>query len=275
MLSSEQPQITLNKSNVSRTNGNQTYILNKTKICPHTKQKQKTKHNNNKYTCVTQIPPYRHTVFSLGGHQPYVPILMTDDEARKSGGANVAAPGVNAGPNNANNSNSQYGVSNSTNNESKQRARVLCSYDAKDSTELNLSANEVSLLQLASHASSVWPVRNSSMTIDNHYFFVPPQIDHFRDRIESSQQWLYVWQAGPSQRPGSARFPRNIGGIKCVAHIACVQHIVFPVWYFIIFATAFAYTRIHNTHDMVRGRGAPVNTHHWIGWGRQVTQQQH
>lgn len=28
-----------------------------------------------------------------------------------------------------------------------QRARVLCSYDAKDHTELNLSANEVSYLQ--------------------------------------------------------------------------------------------------------------------------------
>lgn len=29
------------------------------------------------------------------------------------------------------------------NTEWKQRARVLCSYDAKDSTELNLNVNEV------------------------------------------------------------------------------------------------------------------------------------
>lgn len=72
-------------------------------------------------------------VYSLGGHQPYVPILLSDDDTRKS--ATVSS--------NSNNLNSQYGVSSSTNNEIKQRARVLCSYDAKDSTELNLSANEV------------------------------------------------------------------------------------------------------------------------------------
>lgn len=114
-------------------------------------------------------------VFSLGGHQPYVPILLTEDDARKSGGANSTAPGPNVGPNNANNSNNQYSVGNSTNNESKQRARVLCSYDAKDSTELNLSANEVSGLFL------LWLL---------HIFDICFFLSSLRDRSFSWLNWI-------------------------------------------------------------------------------------
>lgn len=71
----------------------------------------------------------------MGGHQPYVPIGMFDEETKRNNSS--GAPGNNS----QKNPNSQYGTG--TNNEMKQRARVLCSYDAKDSTELNLSANEV------------------------------------------------------------------------------------------------------------------------------------
>lgn len=70
---------------------------------------------------------------SLGGHQPYVPIGLNDDKPKNQ--SNVSATGNSC--NNQNNSGLQ--------NEWKQRARVLCSYDAKDSTELNLSANEVNI----------------------------------------------------------------------------------------------------------------------------------
>lgn len=82
----------------------------------------------------------------MGGHQPYVPIGMFDEETKRN---NSGAPGNNS----QNNLYSQYGTG--TNNEMKQRARVLCSYDAKDSTELNLSANEV---------STTWSYYYSSVT---------------------------------------------------------------------------------------------------------------
>ncbi|XP_019540652.1 endophilin-B1 isoform X1 [Aedes albopictus] len=61
---------------------------------------------------------------SLGGPQPYVPVAgYEDDEANGlAGRVNNIELGVNAG---------------------YKRARVLCSYDAKDGTELNLTANEV------------------------------------------------------------------------------------------------------------------------------------
>lgn len=69
---------------------------------------------------------------SLGGHQPYVPVGLVDDESKKNS-SNTFASG--------NPHNNQH--SGGSNNEWKQRARVLCSYDARDSTELNLNANEV------------------------------------------------------------------------------------------------------------------------------------
>ncbi|XP_065090758.1 endophilin-B1 isoform X2 [Ochlerotatus camptorhynchus] len=61
---------------------------------------------------------------SLGGPQPYVPVTGYNDEEANglSGRVNNIELGVNLG---------------------YKRARVLCSYDAKDGTELNLTANEV------------------------------------------------------------------------------------------------------------------------------------
>lgn len=60
---------------------------------------------------------------SLGGPQPYVPVAGYEDEdANLSGRMNNIELGANHG---------------------YKRARVLCSYDAKDGTELNLTSNEV------------------------------------------------------------------------------------------------------------------------------------
>lgn len=73
----------------------------------------------------------RFIFFSLGGHQPYVPVGLADDETKKNLGNNYAS------------GNSHNNQQSGGNNEWKQRARVLCSYDARDSTELNLNANEV------------------------------------------------------------------------------------------------------------------------------------
>lgn len=60
---------------------------------------------------------------SLGGPQPYVPVTgYHDEDEGLSGRVNNIELGVNPG---------------------YKRARVLCSYDAKDGTELNLTSNEV------------------------------------------------------------------------------------------------------------------------------------
>lgn len=66
-------------------------------------------------------------VYSLGGPQPYVPVGL-DDEGASNGAA--AGSSSRTAPN-------------------QRRARVLCSYDAKDATELNLTGNEVCTLQLS------------------------------------------------------------------------------------------------------------------------------
>uniref|UniRef100_A0A6E8W0A0 Endophilin-A n=1 Tax=Anopheles coluzzii TaxID=1518534 RepID=A0A6E8W0A0_ANOCL len=57
----------------------------------------------------------------LGGPQPYVPVSGYEDEDALSERVNNIELGANSG---------------------YRRARVLCSYDAKDGTELNLSSNE-------------------------------------------------------------------------------------------------------------------------------------
>lgn len=65
---------------------------------------------------------------SLGGPQPYVPVAGYEEEDTLTNRMNNIELGVNAG---------------------YHRARVLCSYDAKDGTELNLTSNEVCIkLQL-------------------------------------------------------------------------------------------------------------------------------
>lgn len=67
----------------------------------------------------------------MGGHQPYVPIGLVEYEKK-----NVSDNASLGAAHNIQNTSAAH-------NEWKQRARVLCSYDAKDSTELNLNANEV------------------------------------------------------------------------------------------------------------------------------------
>lgn len=61
----------------------------------------------------------------MGGPQPYVPVQGLDDDSASNNAGTVDLNGV------------QF-----------RRARVLCSYDAKDGTELNLAANEVSFYLL-------------------------------------------------------------------------------------------------------------------------------
>lgn len=56
-------------------------------------------------------------MYSLGGPQPYIPVGLDDK-------VDVAETVVHQNP--------------------QKRARVLCSYDAADATELNLTGNEVS-----------------------------------------------------------------------------------------------------------------------------------
>lgn len=71
------------------------------------------------------IRSYIHPpIYSLGGPQPYVPVAGYEDDE-----SNHLAGRVN---------NIELGGS-----PGYKRARVLCSYDAKDGTELNLTSNEV------------------------------------------------------------------------------------------------------------------------------------
>lgn len=60
----------------------------------------------------------------LAGSIPYIPIAVNEEEANPSA-ASKRVPSAN------------------TNTDSMRRARVLCSYDANDHTELTLTANEV------------------------------------------------------------------------------------------------------------------------------------
>lgn len=56
-------------------------------------------------------------IYSLGGPQPYVPVGLDEE---KDAASSADKPSAH-----------------------QKRARVLCSYDAKDATELNLTGNEV------------------------------------------------------------------------------------------------------------------------------------
>ncbi|EDS26081.1 conserved hypothetical protein [Culex quinquefasciatus] len=59
---------------------------------------------------------------NLGGRQPYVPVAGYEEDDELAGRLNSVDLSGNSG---------------------YKRARVLCSYDAKDGTELNLTSNEV------------------------------------------------------------------------------------------------------------------------------------
>ncbi|XP_058460668.1 endophilin-B1 isoform X1 [Malaya genurostris] len=74
--------------------------------------------------CNKIMSDLQRELVSLGGPQPYVPVARYEDgdASHLSGRANNIELGGNSG---------------------YKRARVLCSYDAKDGTELNLTSNEV------------------------------------------------------------------------------------------------------------------------------------
>ena len=62
----------------------------------------------------------------LGGPQPYAPVGLETEDALAASAAGGS-----------------HSASNSSVPVYQQRARVLCSYDAKDATELSLTGNEV------------------------------------------------------------------------------------------------------------------------------------
>uniref|UniRef100_A0A182ND82 Uncharacterized protein n=1 Tax=Anopheles dirus TaxID=7168 RepID=A0A182ND82_9DIPT len=72
--------------------------------------------------CNKIMSDLQRELVSLGGPQPYVPVSGYEDEDALLGRVGNIELGANSG---------------------YRRARVLCSYDAKDGTELNLTSNEV------------------------------------------------------------------------------------------------------------------------------------
>ncbi|SPP72762.1 endophilin-B1 isoform X1 [Drosophila guanche] len=99
--------------------------------------------------CGDVMEQLQRELANLGGPTPYIPLDQSNASASKSN-----APGgpsaTRAGPGNNNSSSSQASTGHRptnqpmhVNTDQMQRARVLCSYDAKDHTELNLNANEV------------------------------------------------------------------------------------------------------------------------------------
>ncbi|KAH8421067.1 hypothetical protein KR222_009701 [Zaprionus bogoriensis] len=99
--------------------------------------------------CGDVMDQLQRELANLGGPTPYAPLDLQD--AGKSNAAGGLGGGTRGAPGNNNSGagsgsgghkpNSSMPVHAST--DQMQRARVLCSYDAKDHTELNLSANEV------------------------------------------------------------------------------------------------------------------------------------
>ncbi|XP_017959794.1 endophilin-B1 isoform X1 [Drosophila navojoa] len=90
--------------------------------------------------CGDVMDQLQRELANLGGPTPYTPIDLLD--ATKSS----AAGGMSVGARNPGNSSQQkanQSMQLNVSTDQMQRARVLCSYDAKDHTELNLSANEV------------------------------------------------------------------------------------------------------------------------------------
>ncbi|XP_017077199.1 endophilin-B1 isoform X1 [Drosophila eugracilis] len=95
--------------------------------------------------CNDVMEQLQRELANLGGPTPYIPLDLNEASASKSNNSSGAAsrgPGNNHSTNSAtagHKPNQPMHVS----TDQMQRARVLCSYDAKDHTELNLSANEV------------------------------------------------------------------------------------------------------------------------------------
>uniref|UniRef100_A0A182LRB3 Uncharacterized protein n=1 Tax=Anopheles culicifacies TaxID=139723 RepID=A0A182LRB3_9DIPT len=72
--------------------------------------------------CNKIMSDLQRELVSLGGPQPYVPVSGYEEDDSLAGRVHNIELGANSG---------------------YRRARVLCSYDAKDGTELNLTSNEV------------------------------------------------------------------------------------------------------------------------------------
>ncbi|KRG05289.1 endophilin-B1 isoform X2 [Drosophila mojavensis] len=90
--------------------------------------------------CGDVMDQLQRELANLGGPTPYTPIDLLDaTKSSAAGGMGVGAR--NPGNNSQQKANQSMQLNVST--DQMQRARVLCSYDAKDHTELNLSANEV------------------------------------------------------------------------------------------------------------------------------------
>ena len=80
----------------------------------------------------------------MGGPTPYVPIDMyNDNDGSVTGGIGNAGGGAGAGVATGSGARRRNPGDPLLNADQMRRARVLCAYDAKDHTELNLNANEV------------------------------------------------------------------------------------------------------------------------------------
>ncbi|XP_030377403.1 endophilin-B1 isoform X2 [Scaptodrosophila lebanonensis] len=95
--------------------------------------------------CTDVMDQLQRELANLGGPTPYVPLELHDGIASKTN-ASGSGGGANRGGGSGNNTGMGGHRLNQpmhVNTDQMQRARVLCSYDAKDHTELNLNANEV------------------------------------------------------------------------------------------------------------------------------------
>ncbi|XP_020800221.1 endophilin-B1 isoform X1 [Drosophila serrata] len=97
--------------------------------------------------CGDVMEQLQRELANLGGPTPYIPLDLNDASASRSSTSGGGGPtGRGSGHNNSSNAASSGHKPSQplhVSTDQMQRARVLCSYDAKDHTELNLSANEV------------------------------------------------------------------------------------------------------------------------------------
>ncbi|XP_033253851.1 endophilin-B1-like isoform X1 [Drosophila miranda] len=97
--------------------------------------------------CGDVMEQLQRELANLGGPTPYIPLDLSNASANKSSA--TGGPSPSRGPGNNNSSSQAPSAHRPTNQpmhvntDQMQRARVLCSYDAKDHTELNINANDV------------------------------------------------------------------------------------------------------------------------------------
>ncbi|XP_016968402.1 endophilin-B1 isoform X1 [Drosophila biarmipes] len=93
--------------------------------------------------CGDVMEQLQRELANLGGPTPYIPLDVNEaSKSNPSSGAAARGPGNNNAAN-AVGPGHKPSQPLHVSTDQMQRARVLCSYDAKDHTELNLSANEV------------------------------------------------------------------------------------------------------------------------------------